>query len=72
MTDIQFKKYKMWLSFDNKVTKIEKSISEISNQCDGDSRQVGYNIENVAAMKKELHDVLSKYKTISVKAKENI
>ncbi len=72
MKEVQYLEYKMWKSFDGKIKDIENFLSSIDNQCDGDSRQVGYNIETVIAMKKEISQVLEKYKKISIERIEKI
>lgn len=72
MTNTQYIKFRMWLSFDNKIKDIEDYINKMDNKCDGNSNEIGYNIDTVICMKKDLNEILTKYKNISQKAKEEI
>jgi len=72
MTNTQFTLWKMWESFDDKIKCIEKVVNGIGNQCYGDSKTTGYNIEVVMDMKKELLSVLNHYKEFSIYKKEEI
>lgn len=72
MTERQFKNYKKVQSFQEKCEDLKKYIQEIPNQVHRGTSEVGYMIEEVQAMKKELIEICDKNIKMATEMKEII
>lgn len=69
MTNQQYEEYALLLSFEDTLNEITKRIEAINNQCGGNSK-VGYGVEWVKALKRDLLKQVEIHRASNDKRKE--
>ena len=62
MTQLEFKTYRKYLSFEKDIANIEKDIIDMPKQTRDGSSEIGYMSEELREFKRDMLNVIDKYK----------